>query len=94
MGPQPQTRLLVVVEPVEKFDFAQGVDTGRVVQDFRALNALLKEQSRGLGNLPTIFDEMSGSNDFTCSDLASGFLQITIRESDRHLTAFHDAEGK
>ena len=68
--------------------------TVRVVQDFRALNALLKEQSRGLGNLPTIFDEMSGSNDFTCSDLASGFLQITIRESDRHLTAFHDAEGK
>ena len=68
--------------------------TVRVVQDFRGLNALLKGQSGGLGNLPTIFDEMGGSNCFTCLDLASGFLQLTIRESDRHLTAFRVAEGK
>ena len=47
--------------------------TVRVVQGFRGLNALLKGQSGGLGNLPTIFDEMSGSNCFTCLDLASGF---------------------
>ena len=68
--------------------------TVRVVQDFRGLNALLKGQSGELGNLPTIFDEMGGSNCFTCLDIASGFLQLMIRESDRHLTAFREAEGK
>ena len=68
--------------------------TVRVVQDFRGLNALLKGQSGGLGKLPTIFDEMDGSNCFTCLDLAIVFLQLTIRESGRPLTAFHDAEGK
>ena len=66
----------------------------RVVQDFRGLNALLKGQSGELGNLPTIFDEMGESNCCTCLDIASGFLQLTIRESNRHLTAFRDAERK
>ena len=67
--------------------------TVRVVQDFRGLNALLKEQSGGLGNLTTIFDEMGGSNCFTCLDVASGFLKLTTRESDRHLTAFATRQG-
>ena len=68
--------------------------TVRVVQGFRRLNALPKGQSGELENLPTIFNEMGDSNCFTCLDVASGFLQLTIRESDRHLTAFRDAEGK
>lgn len=67
--------------------------TVRVVQDFRGLNIVIKEQSGGLGNLPAIFDGIGGSNCFTCLDLASGLLQLTIRESDRHLTSFHDAKG-
>ena len=68
--------------------------TVRVIQDFRGLNALLKTQSGGLGDILTIHDEMGGSTCFTCLDLASGFLQLTIHEADRHLTAFRDAEGK
>ena len=68
--------------------------TVRLVQDLRELHAFLKEQIERLGNLPAIFDEMGRPNCFTCLDLASGFLQLTIRESDRHLAAFRDAEGK
>ena len=68
--------------------------TVRVVQDFRGLNALLKAQSGGLGDLRTIYNEMDQSAYFSCLDLASGFLQLTIHEADRHLTAFRDAEGK
>ena len=34
-------------------------ETVRVVQDFRGLNALLKAQSGGLGDLLTIYDEMN-----------------------------------
>ena len=68
--------------------------TVRVVQDFRGLNALLKAQSGGLGDLLTIYDEMDQSAYFSCLDLASGFLQLAIHEADRHFTAFRDAEGK
>ena len=67
--------------------------TVRVVSDFRGLKALLKAQSGGLGHLLTIYDKMDQSAYFSCLDLASGFLQLTIHEPDRHLTAFRDAEG-
>ena len=39
--------------------------TVRVVLDFRRLNALLKAQSGGLGDLPTIYDEMDQSAYFS-----------------------------
>ena len=67
--------------------------TVRVVQDFRGLNVLLEAQSGGLGNFLTIYDEMDQSAYFSCLDLASGFLQLTIHEADSYLTAFRDAEG-
>ena len=66
----------------------------RVVQDFRGINALLKSQSGGLGDLQQSMDEMEGSKYFFKIDLASGFLQLEIHEDDRHLTAFRDADGK
>ena len=37
---------------------------------------------------------MGQSAYFSCLDLALGFLQLTIHEADRHLTALRDAEGK
>ena len=69
-------------------------ETVRVVQDFRGINALLKSQSGGLGDLQHIMDEMEGSKYFSNIDLVSGFLQLEIHEDDRHLTAFRDADGK
>ena len=68
--------------------------TVRVVQDFRGLNAFLKSQSGCLGDIVTIMDKMGQATCFICLDLASGFLQMTIRKEDRHLTAFRDAEAK
>ena len=75
------------------FDGSQD-GTVRVVQDFRGINALLKSQSGGLGDLQHIMDEMEGSKYFSSIDLASGFLQPEIHEDDRHLTAFRDADWK
>ena len=69
-------------------------ETVRVVQDCRGLNALLKAQSGGLGSLLTIYDEMDQLAYFSCLDLASGFLQLTTHETDRHLTALRDGEIK
>ena len=46
----------------------------RVVQAFQSLNALLKAQSGGLGDLLTIYDEIDQSAYFSCLGLASGFL--------------------
>ena len=37
---------------------------------------------------------MDQSACFSCLDPASGFLQLTIHEAERHLTVFRDAEGK
>ena len=66
--------------------------TVRVIRDFRGLNALLQAQSGGPGDLLTIYDEMDQSAYFSCLDLTSGFLQLTIHEAERYLTAFRDAE--
>ena len=68
--------------------------TVRVVQGFRGLNALLKVQSKELGDLLIIYDEIDQSACFSCLDFASGFLQLTIHDADRYITAFRDAGGK
>ena len=41
-----------------------------------------------------MYDEIDQSAYFSCLDLASRFLQLTINEAGRYLTAFRDAEGK
>ena len=68
--------------------------TVQVVQDFRGINALLKSQSGGLGDMQHIMDEMKRSKYISSIDLTSRFLQLEIHEDDRHLTAFRDADGK
>ena len=68
--------------------------TVRVVQDFQCLHVLLKAQSGRLGDLLTIYDEMDHSSYFSCLDIASEFLQLTIHKADGYLAAFRDAEEK
>ena len=63
----------------------------RAEQDFRDLNALLKG---GLEDLLTIYDKMDQSAYFSCLDFALDFLQLTIHEANKYLTASCDAEGK
>jgi len=67
--------------------------TARVCQDYRGLNASLKSDSGGLGDIQSIFDGMKGASCFTSIDLASGFTQLEIAEEDKHKTAFRDAHG-
>lgn len=66
----------------------------RVCQEYRALNALMKTDSGGLGDVRALIDRLLGSNYFSALDLASGFFQIAIAEEDKHKTAFRDAAGK
>ncbi|CAN0566849.1 unnamed protein product, partial [Laminaria digitata] len=44
--------------------------TARICQDYRGLNALLKADSGGLGDIQSIFDGMKGAGCFTSIDLA------------------------
>lgn len=44
--------------------------TARVCQDFRRLNAKLKSDSDGLGDIQSIFDDMDGASCYTSIDLA------------------------
>ena len=68
--------------------------TLRLCVDWRKLNALLKTDSGGLGDIQRIFSNLKGKKYFTQMDLASGFHQITIAEKDRPKTAFRDADGQ
>lgn len=45
--------------------------TVRICQDYRALNALMKTDSGGLGDVQAIFDRLRGSKYFSALDLAS-----------------------
>ena len=64
--------------------------TARVCQDYRGLNTLPKSDSRGLGDIQSIFDGVKGASCFTLIDLASGFTQLEIAEEDKHRTAFRE----
>ena len=66
--------------------------TLRLCVDWRKLNALLKSDSGGLGDMQRIFDSLKGKSYFTQIDLASGFHQIPIAENDKEKTAFRDAD--
>ena len=68
--------------------------TLRLCVDWRKLNALLKTDSGGLGDIQHIFAGLTGKSYFTQIDVASGFHKISIAEKDKHKTAFRDADGQ
>ena len=68
--------------------------TLRLCQDYRALNGCMRTDSGGLGNIQEMFQRLNGNAWFTSIDLASGFFQLPIVETDRHKTAFRDAFGQ
>lgn len=47
--------------------------TLRLCQDYRALNRVLVDDTVGLGNIESIFDQLRGKRYFTPIDMASGF---------------------
>ncbi|CAM9859776.1 unnamed protein product, partial [Choristocarpus tenellus] len=68
--------------------------TLRLCTDYRMLSYHSLSDSRGVGNIVSIFDKLKGSSYFTAIDLASGFFQLEISEDDKHKTAFRDAHGQ
>lgn len=60
----------------------------RLCVDFRALNRKTIKENYPLPRIDDQLDELAGYSFYTTLDLASGYYQIQIKESDRHKTSF------
>lgn len=60
----------------------------RVCIDFRLLNLKTKMDSYPLPKMEDCIDSLKGAKYFSTLDLASGYLQVPVREEDKHKTAF------
>jgi Reverse transcriptase (RNA-dependent DNA polymerase) len=65
----------------------------RIVHDFRLLNARTRIPRGPIPRKDDIIDAMSNAYYFSSMDLLSGYYQLMLRESDRHLTAFSTSSG-
>lgn len=78
---------------VPKKPDSQGNKKWRLVIDFRELNKKTISDAYPIPNMDEIIDQLSGSKYFSVLDLASGFHQIPMRESDKCKTAFSTPFG-
>lgn len=60
----------------------------RMCVDYRQLNAKTRKDSFPLPRIEETLDSLTGSRWFTTLDLASGYNQVPVAESDRYKTAF------
>uniref|UniRef100_A0ABD2W550 Reverse transcriptase domain-containing protein n=1 Tax=Trichogramma kaykai TaxID=54128 RepID=A0ABD2W550_9HYME len=65
----------------------------RAVIDFRKLNEKTIGDAYPLPNVADILDQLGGLTYFSTFDLASGFHQIPVKETDRWKTAFSTLQG-
>lgn len=65
----------------------------RLCVDYRALNKKTVKDSYPMPVIDDQLDRLSGQTIFTSLDLASGYYQIPVQESSRHLTAFITPDG-
>lgn len=65
----------------------------RICIDYRKLNEVIVGVAYPLPNINTILDQLGKSKYFTMLDLANGYHQIKINQSDTHKTAFSTPEG-
>ncbi|KMQ85846.1 enzymatic polyprotein endonuclease reverse [Lasius niger] len=86
-----QWNALLLVVPKETD--ASGKPKLRVVVDFRKLNDLTIGDSFPLPNITDILDQLGNAKYFTTLDLASGYHQIPMEESDKNKTAFSTPYG-
>ena len=63
-------------------------ESWRFIIDYRKLNENTKKDSYPIPRNEDVFEELHGSTYFTSLDMASGYWQIPIKESDREKTAF------
>lgn len=73
---------------VPKKDDASGQRKWRLVVDYRKLNEKTVDDRYPIPNIDEILDKLGRSMYFTTLDLAKGFHQVEIAESDIHKTAF------
>ncbi|CAG9120015.1 unnamed protein product [Plutella xylostella] len=72
---------------------ASGEAKYRMVIDYRRLNDITIDDKYPLPNITDLFDKLGKSSYFSTLDLASGYHQIEINESDRQKTAFSTQNG-
>ena len=60
----------------------------RFVVDYRRLNSVTQGDGYPLPSILSVLDAVSQGKVFAKCDLVSGYWQISIRQSDRHKTAF------
>jgi hypothetical protein len=65
----------------------------RLVIDYRGVNQNTVKVMATIPNIQELFDRLTKAKYFTKFDLASGYHQIRIRESDTHKTAFKTKYG-
>ena len=67
--------------------------TLRLVQDYRALNAVTKKDKFPLPRIPDLIDRLSKASIFTSMDLRWGYNNIRMREGDEEKAAFITHRG-
>lgn len=72
---------------------ASGEIKFRMVIDYRRLNEITTDDKYPLPNIMDLFDKLGKSKYFTTLDLANGYHQIEINETDRQKTAFSTEAG-
>ena len=65
----------------------------RLVQDYRALNAVTKKDKFPIPRIPDLIDRLSQSSIFTSLDLRWGYNNVRIREGDEEKAAFMTHRG-
>lgn len=68
-------------------------DRLRMVLDYRALNAVTVKNRYPLPRIDDLPDQLQGDSVFSYADMASGYYQIRIQESDVQKTAFNTHLG-
>jgi hypothetical protein len=65
----------------------------RFCVDFRRLNSITRKDAHPLPRIDDTLDALSGASWFSILDLASGYWQVELAESDREKTAFSTPYG-
>ena len=65
----------------------------RFCVDFRKLNMVTKKDAHLIPRLDETFDHLSGTAWFSTLDLASGYWQVKLKDSDKEKTAFSTPFG-
>jgi len=73
--------------------FVAKKDELRMCVDFRAVNERIQRDAHSLPNIDRLLDQLHVAKFFAKFDLRHDFHQITIRESDQHITAFTTVFG-